>query len=115
MAIHVVSQDDLISIAQFDLDQHQNISSPQTECNSLLSLCPYIKHIVVVESAELGVEQAVEVSGGKESGPHQDSLMIRRTRGGTGVIWGQGRNRRGQESRGREEGRHRTGNGLWLQ
>jgi hypothetical protein len=44
MAIHVVSQDDLISIAQFDLDQHQNISSPQTECNSLLSLCPYIKH-----------------------------------------------------------------------
>jgi hypothetical protein len=43
MAMHVVSRDDLISIAQFDLDQHQNISSPQTECNSLLSLCPYIK------------------------------------------------------------------------
>jgi hypothetical protein len=44
MAMHVVSQDDLISIAQFDLDQHQSISSPQTECNSLLSLCPYINH-----------------------------------------------------------------------
>jgi hypothetical protein len=44
IAMHVVGQDDLISIAQFDLDQHQNISSPQTECNSLLSLCPYIKH-----------------------------------------------------------------------
>jgi hypothetical protein len=43
MAMHVFSQGDLISIAQFDLDQHQNISSPQTECNSLLSLCPYIK------------------------------------------------------------------------
>jgi hypothetical protein len=43
--MHVVGQDDLISIAQFDLDQHQNISSPQTECNSLLSLCPYIKHV----------------------------------------------------------------------
>jgi hypothetical protein len=43
MAMHVVSQDDLISIAQFDLDQHQNINSSQTECNSLLSLCPYIK------------------------------------------------------------------------
>jgi hypothetical protein len=42
--MHVFSQGDLISIAQFDLDQHQNISSPQTECNSLLSLCPYIKH-----------------------------------------------------------------------
>jgi ABC-type uncharacterized transport system permease subunit len=44
VAMHVFSQGDLISIAQFDLDQHQNISSPQTECNSLLSLCPYIKH-----------------------------------------------------------------------
>jgi hypothetical protein len=33
-------QDDLISTS-FDLDQHQNIRSPQTECNSLLSLCPY--------------------------------------------------------------------------
>jgi hypothetical protein len=44
MGMHVFNQDDLISIAQFDLDQHQNISSPQTECNSLLSLCPYIKH-----------------------------------------------------------------------
>jgi hypothetical protein len=48
--MHVVGQDDLISIAQFDLDQHQNISSPQTECNSL---CPYIKqqlllHLIVV-------------------------------------------------------------------
>jgi hypothetical protein len=43
MAMHVVSQDDLISIAQFDLDQNQNISSPQTDCNSLLSLCPCIK------------------------------------------------------------------------
>jgi hypothetical protein len=32
---------DLISIAQFDLDQQQNISSPQTECNSLLSLSIY--------------------------------------------------------------------------
>jgi hypothetical protein len=42
--------------------------------------------IAVVEWAELGVGQAVEVSGGKESGPHQDSLMIRRTWGGTGVI-----------------------------
>jgi hypothetical protein len=30
MAMHVVGQDDLISIAQFDLDQHQNISSLQT-------------------------------------------------------------------------------------
>jgi hypothetical protein len=28
MGMHVFSQDDLISIAQFDLDQHQNISSP---------------------------------------------------------------------------------------
>jgi hypothetical protein len=44
MAMHVVSQDDLISIAQFDLDQNQNISSPQTDCSSLLSLCPCIKH-----------------------------------------------------------------------
>jgi hypothetical protein len=44
MAMHVVSQDDLISTAQFDLDLHQNTSSPQTECNSLLYLCPYIKH-----------------------------------------------------------------------
>jgi hypothetical protein len=44
MAMHVVSQDDLISIAQFDLDQNQNTSSPQTDCNSLLSLCPCIKH-----------------------------------------------------------------------
>jgi hypothetical protein len=44
--MHVVSQDDLISIAQFDLDQHQIISSPQTECNSLLSLCPYIKQLM---------------------------------------------------------------------
>jgi hypothetical protein len=43
MAMHVFSQGDLISIAQFDLDQHQSISSPQTECNSLLSLCPHIK------------------------------------------------------------------------
>jgi hypothetical protein len=43
LAMHVVSQDDLISIAQFDLDQNQNISSPQTDCNSLLSLCPCIK------------------------------------------------------------------------
>jgi hypothetical protein len=42
MAMHVVSQDDLISIAQFDLDQNQNISSPQADCNSLLSLCPCI-------------------------------------------------------------------------
>jgi hypothetical protein len=31
-------QDDLISIAQFNLDQQQNISSPQTEGNILLSL-----------------------------------------------------------------------------
>jgi hypothetical protein len=46
MAMPVVSQDDLISIAQFDLDQHQNISSPQTEYNSLLSLCPYIKQVM---------------------------------------------------------------------
>jgi hypothetical protein len=30
-------QNDLISIAQFDLDQQQKVSSPQTECNSLLS------------------------------------------------------------------------------
>jgi hypothetical protein len=45
MGMHVFSQDDLISIAQLDLDQHQNISSPQTEYNSLLSLCPYIKHL----------------------------------------------------------------------
>jgi hypothetical protein len=36
-------QDDLISIAQFDLDQQQSISSPQAECNPLLSLCPCIK------------------------------------------------------------------------
>jgi hypothetical protein len=48
MGMHVFSQDDLISIAQFDLDQHQNISSPQTECNSLLSLCPYVKHGLVL-------------------------------------------------------------------
>jgi hypothetical protein len=45
MAMHVFSQGDLISIAQFDRDQHQNICFPQTECNSLLSLCPYIKHL----------------------------------------------------------------------
>jgi hypothetical protein len=31
-------QDDLISIAQFDLDRQQNISSSQTECNSFLSV-----------------------------------------------------------------------------
>jgi hypothetical protein len=41
MAMHVVSQDDLISIAQFHLDQHHTISSPQTESNFLPSLCPY--------------------------------------------------------------------------
>jgi hypothetical protein len=46
MAMHVVSQDDLISIAQFDLHQNQNISSPQTDCNSLLSLCPCIKQVM---------------------------------------------------------------------
>jgi hypothetical protein len=46
MAMHVFCQGDLIGIAQFDLDQHQNISSPHTECKSLLSLCPYIKHIL---------------------------------------------------------------------
>jgi hypothetical protein len=53
MAMHVVGQDDLISIAQFDLDQHQNISSLQRECNSLLSLCPYIKqHLVGVKQGK---------------------------------------------------------------
>jgi hypothetical protein len=46
VAMHVFSQGDLIGIAQFDLDQHQNISSPQTECNSLLSPCPYIKQVM---------------------------------------------------------------------
>jgi hypothetical protein len=52
MGMHVVGQDDLISIAPFDLDQHQNISSPQTECNSLLSLCPYIKQQLLLHLIE---------------------------------------------------------------
>jgi hypothetical protein len=47
MAMHVVSQDVLISIAQFDLDKHQNISSPVESLHrqsvTLSSLSPYIK------------------------------------------------------------------------
>jgi hypothetical protein len=47
-------QDGLISVAQFDLDHQQSISSPQKMCNSLLSLCPYIKQWAQMRGVEEG-------------------------------------------------------------